>query len=603
MSLRLRVFVPSWLNESSMQPQRHSAPKARPSPSPSLRGRGAGLPLPLLLLLLLVTPACHTEHTLDVTRFVITAEYGKARTFVHDNLSVNRREREYLLDRMMLGVLTVADGHPASAQVTFEEVYEVLRTQGINADKTVASVVFNEDVKTWKGEPFEQALAFAYYGIQQAMLGQWDNTRAAAGSSLFQLRDFGANKQGQRINTLEIAQNSLEAERKAAGQPAPKDDYINTGYAVRESNFTLGYLLHGLASAQLNRAQEASDYFNVAARIDPEVAPLVDELKTGQYNTILIVSYGLGPRKATYGPDNALAKFVPRFGSDRSPLHVSVAGGGQATYPTVCDVNVMAADHMWNNLEDVRAAKSAIGSVLLTGGAIATGVGIGNGGRSGRDVALIGAGVMAAGALMKSGSHADTRYCNVMPQRVYIVPLMIAGPNAKIALQVAGKPQSKLVLAGLAPPPAGQPAQLRYVRLHAGYPTAGGGPPTWASSGNLNYVSTQVQNVPPNPVPYLLGGSDVRSPNPRVLQSYAHHGVLGSFTPAELEGLYREEGIALTIEDQHGYAGMHILEGGNSLVEPLVGTAGFARLFGAVRQPYQPKSPRLRELNDKKPGP
>jgi hypothetical protein len=546
-----------------------------------------------ILLLPLVLTACHVDRTLDVTSLVVAGEYGKARTFIHKNLANNRSEREYMLDRMMLGILTVADGHPKSAQTTFEEVYEVLRTQGINADKTVASVVLNEDVKTWKGEPFEQALAFAYYGIQQAELGQWDNTRAAAAGSLFQLRDFGTNAKGERISTLEIAQKSLEAERAKAGTPNAKDDYLNTGYAVRESNFTLGYILHGLASAQLGRQQEANDYFNVAAQVDGNLRPLVDQLKAGQYNTILIVSHGLGPRKVAYGPDNALSKFAPRFNSDASPIIVSAAGGGQAQYPLVCDVNAMAADHMWNNLEDVRQAKSLIGNVLLVGGGITTGVGLD---RGNKDAALIGAGLMVAGALMKTSAHADTRYCNVMPQRMYVVPLMLTGPGGKIALQVAGRPQSQIVLAGLAPPPPGQPALLRYVRLHAGYPTAGGAPPSWAVSGQINYVSTQLDNVSGSPVPYILGGNDVRSPNPRVLASYANSPALASLTPAELEGLYREEGIAMTTEDQRGYAGMHILEGGNSLVEPLVGTAGFARLFGAMRPVYVAKSPKVQGM-------
>jgi len=549
--------------------------------------------LPLLLLLLLVLTGCHVDRTLDVTSSVIAGEYGKARTYVRKNLNKDRSDREYLLDRMMLGILTVADGHPYSAQVTFEEVYETLRKQGLNADKTVSSVVLNEDVKIWKGEPFEQALAFAYYGIQQAELNQWDNTRAAAAGSLFQLRDFGKNEKGERINTLEIAQRSIEAEQKASGKPAAKDDYINSGYAVRESNFTLGYILHGLASAQLNRQQEANDFFNVAAQVDPNIKPLVDQLKSGQYNTILIVSHGLGPRKIAYGPDNALSKFAPRYPSDGAPLLVSAAGGGQAGYPIVCDVNGMATDHMWNNLEDVRQAKSLIGNVLLVGGGITTGIGLD---RGNSEAALIGVGLMAAGALLKVSSHADTRYCNVMPQRVYVVPLQITGANAKIALQVQGKSQSQMTLAGLSPPGPGQPAQLRYVRLVAGSPGAGGPPPAWAASGQINYVSTQLNNVPPSPLPYILGGNDVRSPNPRVLASYANQPGLGSLTPAELEDLYRTEGIALAVEDQGGFAGMHILEGGNSLVEPLAGTAGFARLFGAVRPPYVPTSPKVQGM-------
>ncbi len=532
-------------------------------------------PWPLALLLLLL-PGCHTDRTLDVTGSVVRGDYGQARMFVRNNLHNNRRDREYLLDRMQLGVLTLADGHAKSAQGVFEEVYEVLRTQGINADKTVASVVFNEDVKLWKGEPFEQALAFAFYGLQQASLGQWDNTRAAAGNSLFQLRDFGNNKKGERIDTLEIAQRAVEYEQKQSGKPSDGKDYLNTGYAVRESNFTLGYVLHGLASQALGRTQEASDYFNVAAQVDQSVRPLVDALKTGQYNTVLVVSYGLGPAKIAYGPDNALAKFQPRYPSDNAPLMVK-AGGGTATFPVVTDVNAMGTDHMWNNLEDVRHAKSVVGTGLLVAGGVVTAVGVHN---DSKEAALIGLGLMAAGAIAKATAHADTRYCNVMPQRFYVVPINITQPNSVVELQVQGRGQSRMVLAGLAPPARGETLQLRYVSLVSGSRIGDSFTPPWATSGRVFYSTNQTGPVPGAPSPIVLGGNDARTPSADLLPEYQNHPTLRFATPAELEGVYRGQGVLLTTEDQGGYAGPHVLEGGKSLVEPLAGTAGFMRIFG-----------------------
>ena len=527
-------------------------------------------------LLLLLLPACHVDRTLDVTGSVTRGDYGQARMFVRNNLHQNRRDREFLLDRMQLGVLTLADGHAKSAQGVFEEVYEVLRTQGVNADKTVASVVINEDVKLWKGEPFEQALALAYYGLQQGSLGQWDNVRAAAGNSLFQLRDFGNNKQGERIDTLEIAQRAIEYEQKQAGKPSDGKDYFNTGYAVRESNFTLGYILHGLASQALGRGDEARDFFNVAAQVDQNVRPLVDALKTGQYNTVLVVSHGLGPAKIAYGPDNALAKFQPRYPSDRDPLIVR-AGGSNAAFPVVCDVNAMATDHMWNNLEDVRHAKSVVGTGLLAAGAITTAVGID---RKNNTAALVGIGLMAAGALAKAGAHADTRYCNVLPQRLYVVPINIPEPNSIVEVQVQGRAGSRMALAGLSPPPRGQTLQLRYVSLVSGARLGDSYSPQWASSGRIFYSTNQTGPLPGAPSPIVLGGNDARTPSADLLPEYQQHPNLRFATPAELEGVYRGQGVLLTTEDQGGYAGLHVLEGGKSLVEPLAGTAGFMRIFG-----------------------
>ena len=542
----------------------------------------------LLLLALCLLPACQAPHAIDVSHFVVAGEYGKARMVVRNNLEKKRGEREFLLDRMQLGILTLADGYPQSAQIVFEDVYQLLRTQGINADRTVASQVFYEGVKIWKGEPFEQALTFAYYSMQQAELGQWDNARAAASNGLFQLRDFGENKKGERLDTEEIARRAIEAERKAAGQPTAKDDYINTGYAVRESNFTLGYLLQGIARRQLGRTEEGNDFLNVAAQVDPSVRPVVDHLKSGQYNTVFVVSYGLGPTKVAYGMDNALAKFQPRFPSDDSPLIGRIVGQQRAAYPVVCDVNRMASDHMWNNMEDVRQAKSILGNVLLGAGAVTTGVGAHN---DNDTAVLIGIGLMAAGALAKAGAHADTRYCNVMPQRMYVVPMMITQPNTTVELEVQGRPNSRIALAGLSPPPSGQPAQLRYVRLVSGVPRGGASAsPAWATAGKVYYSTNQTGIVGTNPRPIILGGTDARTPTPAVIPSYQHDPSLATLTPAELEGLYTSQGVALTIEDQGGYAGLHVLEGGKSLVEPLVGTAGFARLFSQPHAVVQPPS-------------
>ena len=526
-------------------------------------------------------------------------DYARPRTELEQHMQPKRSDRAYLLDRMRVGVLTLSDGYPKSAQTIFEQVYDVLRTQGINRDKTVASVVINEDVKIWKGEPFEQALAMAYYAMVQAELGSWDNARAAANNSLFALRDFGEDEDGNRIDTYEIARRAVEYERAieagdTSDEALKKANYLDNGYAVRDSDFTLGYLLAGIANQQLGRDDEADDQFLRALELNDGLDPLVSALRSGRYNTVLIVSYGLGPRKEGYGPDNALARFAPRFASDDSDLRVRIGPGQGRTYPVVTDVNRMAADHMWNNLADVRAAKSTLGTVLLYGGLIAADYGSSH--NNNRDAVIAGLSAMLAGAVMKAGAHVDTRYCDVMPQRFYVVPLYLSDPDQTVALEVVGRRSSKLVLAGLGPPTdAISPgrAQLRYVRLvsnHANDAPA----PRWARSGQVDYGNAYIKTNAA--LPYILGGDDVSPPTQRVLDRYHQAGQLTGKTLADLKELYRAEGIALSVEDQHGYAGRHILEGGHSLVTPLPGTTGFARLFGQPHPPYRPVSEAVSQL-------
>jgi hypothetical protein len=248
----------------------------------------------------------------------------------------------------------------------------------------------------------------------------------------------------------------------------------------------------------------------------------------------------------------------------------------------------MATDHMWNSMENVRIAKSQIGTgMMLAGAAIASH----NDRKDRHDKALVGIGIMAAGALMRAGARADTRHCDVLPQRVYLVPLYLSDPTAQVELQVQGAPGSRIVLSGLGAPKSKLQAQLRYIQLVNSRNAA----PPWAVSGQVYYDSDQIAvDGKAARSPYIVGGYSVAPPSDDVLDRY--QGNLGNFTLAELNDLYREEGIKWTIEDEGGWADQHVLEGGKSLVAPLPGTVGFARLFGQLHQPHQARSSKVRAL-------
>lgn len=552
-----------------------------------------------LLLAALSATGC-AKQSIDASGWLVRGDLGRARVHFHDTLTTNKNDRKYLLDRMRLAVITLADGYPGAAQPYFEKSYDLLRTQGINEDKTVQSVVLTDGARFWKGEPFEQALAMTYYGIQQGSLGRWDNARAAVGGSLFQLRDFGNNDTGQRINTYEIAQRAIDYERKAAGRSSPSSketDYIDHGYVVRESNFTLAYILAGIANQQLQRPEEASDNFLAATQYNPALSPLTEELRSAKYNTVLVIGWGLGPRKNNYGPDGALTRFDPRTASDTRPLILSIDGQTRA-YPIVTDVNSMAIDHMWNNLEDVRTAKSFLGNVLLTSGLIATGVGAS---ANSNEAVYAGLGAAAMGLYLKATASADTTYCDAFPQRFYVIPLQLDTPNAVVTVQIEGVPGSRLALTGLVPPTddgSARGARLRYVHLlGGGYYDAATAPPAWATSGQVFVDSDSGQITSPDPAPlapYILGGNSVRQPSDSAILAYQRAGKITGVTPGELAEYYRAEGITWDTQGGAAWPGLHLLEGGNSITAPLGGTLGFVRLFGAPPPLYQPKSPQPR---------
>lgn len=514
--------------------------------------------------------------------------YGEARVRFEGALTKDRSDRNYILDRMRLLVASLADGDPWASEEAANETFSLLRTQGLNADKTVSSVVVNEGVKTWKGEPFEQAMSYAYIAIQKGMRGEWDNARAAANASLFLLKDFGENERGEKLSTEELA-------RRAAERGKGGDEYLDKGYVAARTDFALGYLLSGIASHALGRDDEASDNWNEAARLNPALGAVRDALMSGRVNTVLVVDAGKGPRKVATGPDGAIARFEAMTVSGDRLLAVRVEGEGGAgeseRVAWACDVNGMSRSHLWNNLEDVRIAKSVIGDVLLKGGVIVAATANQRDSRQRATQQLIGLGMMAVGALSRAGAHADTRHLELLPERVYVVPLRIEGRGMRVTVEVEGEASSRLVLAGLGPPREGERVQLRYAKLPLGW--SGG---AWATSGRVVYANDWWgERVEGDDLPYILGGRCVCRPTGAVLERYQSAGRLSGMTLVELENLYRAEGIALTPEDANGRSRVHVLEGGDTLVSPLPGTAGYARLFGQEHGAYRPRSRELRE--------
>lgn len=543
----------------------------------------------LFAAVLLVLPACSSLPRVNVE----SGEYGRAREVLRGSLPSDRSDRNYMLARLSVGILDLADGKPEIAEDVFNETFDVLRTQGINADKTVASAVFTEGVRFWKGEPFEQAMAFHYIAVQKAMQGEWDNARAASNSSLFLLKDFGENERtGKRYSTLEIAQKAEQIDqRKGKGKG---DDFIDRGYQPVRTDFALGYIMAGVSSLALGREDEARDNFTRALEVDAGLQPLIDRLKPGTFNTLLVVDAGRGPQKVQTGPYGALSAFQPIWRSDRAGLSVSTRGpaddaADSGTWPVVADINQMSQDHKWNNMEDVRLAKGTLGAALLAGGVIlASDDDNGKDNSSTQAAGLILAGV---GAYLLATSGADTRYCEMLPQRTYVVPLMIDAPNTTVRLDAGGN-RGGMVLTGLAPPPPNNPIALRFVRLNFGP-----GAPQWALAGRVLYANdrTGPSGADGDALPYILGGTCVRTPSEEVLSYYQAAGNLTDFTLADLRELYRLEGIALTRTDP-GFGGRHVLEGGVSLATPLEGTAGFARLFCQPHRAYRPNSERVEQL-------
>lgn len=488
-------------------------------------------------------------------------QLGQARRAVLDE---SVRPIDAPLREATLAILTLDDGLPERAEIPMQRVYETLRTRGLNARKQAAAVVLNEDLKTWKGEPYEQAILYLYVGMQQAMIGEWGNARAASDSALELLDDFDVSRGVRR-------------------EIEPTDH----GYVVSRSDLALAHLISAVANRQLGRGDEADDHLQRVVQIRPQLAGFAEDLRTGGYDTFLVVEIGAGPVLEQAGSDGSVERLVERWPSDDRELVVRDGGGLVGRYPRVLDVNGFASAYRWEGMAGLRSAKSNLGTLMAGGGAVLL-TADDDGAR------WAGLGLLLGGLLAKAGSHADVRSLSVLPQRFYLVPLRSAEVSGPIELRIGSGGGESMVLPALSERRDG--ARLIVVRVPASGLRDGG------SSGGLVGEVLYANDASPvrvagDDLPYILGGRCVMVPSHEALARYQAAGNLLGLTTADLRELYRAEGIVLPEDERPGVPpGAHVLEGGRSLAAPREGTLGFVRLFCREHEAYRPRSDAVRRL-------
>lgn len=525
--------------------------------------RRAAQLLPLLALALL-TWGCAAPLQRDVALRAGAGDYGRARLALAGQSAPAQDDRDALLRRARLLVLTLADGHPRAAEETANRAFNMLTTQGLNIDREAASVVLHEGVRIWKGEPFEQAMMYHYIALQKAMLAEWDNARAASIACLYLLRDF--EEQERAVS------------RRSSGTTPPEDA---GGFLPARADFAPAYLVAGIASRALGRVEESGAFLDEAARLSPSLRAVCDTIKQGAFNTVFIIDQGEGPVKVS-GNDGASVDFVPRSRGTVAALRVA-AGDSPAPSGIAVDVNALASRYLWNKLEGVRRFKSGMGDAMIVGG---VGVAAASNDRDTRNAAL---GVALAGLLLKASATADLRHLEFLPRSVHAAAVTVNAPGVTVTVGDQNSARG-MVLTDLAPPERAGDIQLRFVRLSPGRPGA------WATRGQTLYANDRhAGRIPGDELPFIMGGRCVRTPSVETMNRYRQAGHLGDITLTELENIYREEGILWRDEDIAGGQRLHVLEGGDSLVPPLAGTAGYMRLFGQEHPAYQPRSQALRD--------
>lgn len=556
---------------------------------------GACVPRRSLLTLLLILPVLFTGCGGNSTKNVGLAsyyqhDYATARDRLRP-LAADRRSENVVLNNMRLGMAALADGDYDEAELALMRAYEYLVSGGVNeADRTVFSTVVYEGVRVWKGDPYEQAMSYYYVAAYHMLIGDWENARAAASNSLFALRDFGDRDRGdQPPDMQQIVTAAERADRRGV-------DFFNR-YRTVESEFALGYLLVGTNYALMGEPEDAAALFEIVRELRPDLENLANRLEAGDYDTLLLVDAGHGPRKEAYGPDNALIRYRPVGFHSPTPL-ISVAANGRAlehvgTRPVV-DLWRLSQYPRWWSLENMRKAKSDIGTVLLGGGLGAAYIGSQV---DSREAMYAGLAAAALGAALKGTAGADTRHLEFLPRTVFMVPLTLGPGEHDLSLHIQNDAGSSATWRDMVAGEPGRPA-VYYLRAH----NAGGrGMPRWSQQSSFSVTPEQLRE---GDRPWIMGGRDLSPPTEALFDAYQAMGAFEGWTFGAFRDLYRDEGLVFRPgpQGQSGEAGLrpelyrHVVEGGKVLYTPSPGSHLYQRLRRQLHQPYSPRGDKLRNM-------
>lgn len=526
----------------------------------------------------------------QVVGLVQADEFGRARERIAAGAKPAPSDRNFILDRMKLLTLSVADGVPEASEAYADRLYDMLRSQGLNEDKTIGTFFAGESAtRVYKGEPYEQALAYSYVSIFDATQGEWGNARTSADDSLFLLRDFSQALQesakaadGGTSAADQVAQReALIKESQKQNPNAKTADSLGVDYRAVASDFEFGYVMKAISARALGENEELREATATLKQVAPSLSNLADTIASGNYNTVLVTTYGLPPQKTGSGMDNAIAIYPATTPSGSESLLIT-ADGKTSNWPVVTDVNRMAADVRWNNLEDMRLAKSYIGTGLLVGGATVAAV------SNDRGAQLAGLGVALAGLAMKATASADTRHNETFPQRFYVSLMNLPEVAVPIAIQIDNKPETRVTLPAVTGPVRGKVA-LHYVRLPMRQVA-------WAAAQGVVYANDATGDLGAPTLPYILGGRCVRVPTQELMATYYKAGLPSDVTLAQLLDVYRDEGIMIVGISDIGEPRRHVLEGGNWIYTPDRASVGFVRLFCGEHSAYIPRSAAAQEL-------
>lgn len=261
---------------------------------------------------------------------------------------------------------TAAEGLTTAAQIMDNVEYGTERGQ--------AAMALAQDMRVFKGEPYERALAYTYLGLTYYRRGDFENARSA-------------------FNLALLADRSSKGENEA----------------YRE-DFTLAHYLIGRTYLRLGEADNAEISFKKVAQYQSD-NPFPDPVKLKDKNATFLVELGCGPKKSPDPVVGSVDVIVPcQYPERYAEIYLNDQFLGRTA--RLVDMNHQAKTSGTSQRDTAQAVK---------GGVVAIG----------KHLPYIGALFSIAEAA--GVNRADTRYWIMMPGEVHVLEAKV--PDGVYTLQ------------------------------------------------------------------------------------------------------------------------------------------------------------------------
>jgi hypothetical protein len=339
-----------------------------------------------LPLVAVVAGACAVGQPAVPLNAFAAGDLATVEAFAAKEVADGPAENQALVHNV-LGQCELLQGHVDAARRNFEIAGRIMGSWSTGGGEATGAILGSESSKTYRGDPYEQAMNAYYLALCFFWKGEPDNSRAAC-------------KRGM-LADAEVGDEKFQADN------------------------ALLFWLAGRFSILLG-SDDADGYFGEAATAHAFAiehgargVPNNDVLANPRRgNLVLLLECGMGPEKFAEGGQDELARFRPRP-HPAVAARASIDGRDLGVASLLLDVDYQARTLGGTEMEGIRKGKAVFKTASTVAGVVLLDQASRSHGDAARTQAIAGGVLLLAGLL--TSTSADVRHWPTLPSTVHVL--------------------------------------------------------------------------------------------------------------------------------------------------------------------------------------